>query len=129
MGPAVAHPNGLSLALGTDEVTLNDLVLAYTPLATGGAPGPRRGSSAVYDRKAHTWTESPRPSAPGLAPAAAFVTTQMLKDVMTYGTAKSLRKFSQSRPSAGKTGTTDDYPRRLVHRVYTPAHHRRLGRL
>jgi membrane carboxypeptidase/penicillin-binding protein len=33
----------------------------------------------------------------------------MLKDVMTYGTAKSLRKFSQERPSAGKTGTTDDY--------------------
>ena len=33
----------------------------------------------------------------------------MMKDVLTYGTAKSLRKFSQSRPSAGKTGTTDDY--------------------
>jgi membrane carboxypeptidase/penicillin-binding protein len=33
----------------------------------------------------------------------------MLKDVMTYGTAKSLKKFSQGRPAAGKTGTTDDY--------------------
>ena len=33
----------------------------------------------------------------------------MLKDVMIYGTAKSLKKFSQERPSAGKTGTTDDY--------------------
>jgi membrane carboxypeptidase/penicillin-binding protein len=33
----------------------------------------------------------------------------MLKDVLTYGTAKGLRKFSQARPSAGKTGTTDDY--------------------
>jgi membrane carboxypeptidase/penicillin-binding protein len=33
----------------------------------------------------------------------------MLKDVMTYGTAKSLKKFSQTHPSAGKTGTTDDY--------------------
>jgi penicillin-binding protein 2D len=33
----------------------------------------------------------------------------MLKDVMTYGTARSLRKFSQAHPSAGKTGTTDDY--------------------
>ena len=28
---------------------------------------------------------------------------------MVYGTAKSLKKFSQSRPAAGKTGTTDDY--------------------
>jgi membrane carboxypeptidase/penicillin-binding protein len=33
----------------------------------------------------------------------------MLKDVMIYGTAKSLEKFSKERPSAGKTGTTDDY--------------------
>jgi membrane carboxypeptidase/penicillin-binding protein len=33
----------------------------------------------------------------------------MLKDVMTYGTAKGLKKFSQAHPSAGKTGTTDDY--------------------
>ena len=33
----------------------------------------------------------------------------MLKDVMTYGTAKNLKKFSQGRPAAGKTGTTDDY--------------------
>jgi membrane carboxypeptidase/penicillin-binding protein len=33
----------------------------------------------------------------------------MLKDVLTYGTAKGLRKFSQAHPSAGKTGTTDDY--------------------
>jgi membrane carboxypeptidase/penicillin-binding protein len=33
----------------------------------------------------------------------------MLKDVMIYGTAKSLKKFNQECPSAGKTGTTDDY--------------------
>jgi membrane carboxypeptidase/penicillin-binding protein len=33
----------------------------------------------------------------------------MLKDVLTYGTAKKLRRFSEERPSAGKTGTTDDY--------------------
>jgi membrane carboxypeptidase/penicillin-binding protein len=28
---------------------------------------------------------------------------------MTYGTAKTLRKFSQEQPSAGKTGTTDNF--------------------
>jgi membrane carboxypeptidase/penicillin-binding protein len=33
----------------------------------------------------------------------------MLKDVMIYGTAKGLKNFSRERPSAGKTGTTDDY--------------------
>jgi membrane carboxypeptidase/penicillin-binding protein len=33
----------------------------------------------------------------------------MLKDVMVYGTAKSLKGFSREHPAAGKTGTTDDY--------------------
>ena len=46
---------------------------------------------------------------PAISPDAAFITTQMLKDVMVYGTAKGLKSFSQSYPSAGKTGTTDDY--------------------
>jgi membrane carboxypeptidase/penicillin-binding protein len=54
-------------------------------------------------------TENPPAVTPVLSPATAFVTTRMLKDVMVYGTAKSLKAFSQQRPSAGKTGTTDDY--------------------
>jgi 1A family penicillin-binding protein len=101
--------HGLSLALGTDEVTLNDLVLAYAPLATGGIRSEARTIIRIYDRARHTWFENPPVAAPVLSPATAFVTTQMLKDVMTYGTAKSLKKFSQAHPSAGKTGTTDDY--------------------
>jgi len=101
--------SGLSLALGTDEVTLKDLVLAYTPLAGGGLRPEARTIVRIYDRKRQTWTENPPLIAPVLSPETSFVTTQMLKDVLTYGTAKSLNKFSQSRPSAGKTGTTDDY--------------------
>ena len=63
----------------------------------------------LYDRNRRVWAENPPVVAPAVSPAAAFVTTQMLKDVMVYGTAKNLRKLSQERPSAGKTGTTDDY--------------------
>jgi membrane carboxypeptidase/penicillin-binding protein len=33
----------------------------------------------------------------------------MLKDVLRYGTAKSIAGFARERPAAGKTGTTDDY--------------------
>ncbi len=109
MGLPQRAQNGLSLALGTDEVTLTDLVQAYTPFATGGMRAEARTIIRVYDRNRRSWTETPPAVAPVLSPAAAFVTTQMLKDVMTYGTAKSLRKFSQERPAAGKTGTTDDY--------------------
>jgi len=33
----------------------------------------------------------------------------MLKDVLIYGTAKTMKSFVMKRPAAGKTGTTDDY--------------------
>jgi len=101
--------NGLSLALGTNEVTLSNLVQAYSTLANGGSRPEARFILRVYDRNRHIWTESPSSVTPVIAPEVAYVTTQMMKDVMTYGTAKSLNKFSQSYPSAGKTGTTDDY--------------------
>lgn len=109
MGLPLKAENGLSLALGTSEVTLNDLVLAYSPLATGGLRAEARVILRVYDSKSRSWTENPTAISTALSPAAAFVTTQMLKDVLTYGTAKSLNRFSQKYPSAGKTGTTDDY--------------------
>lgn len=109
MGLPLRTENGLSLALGTDEVTLNELVQAYTPLAGGGQRAEARTIIRIYDSRRHSWIENPPLLNPAITPAAAFVTTQMLKDVMSYGTAKNLKKFSQSRPSAGKTGTTDDY--------------------
>jgi len=101
--------NDLSLALGTEEVTLQQLVQAYTPLANGGLRAEARSIIRIYDRKKRTAVENPPAITPVFSPATAFITTSMLKDVMTYGTAKSLKKFSLEHPSAGKTGTTDDY--------------------
>ncbi len=109
MGLPQRGENGLSLALGTDEVTLSDLVLAYAPFATGGTRPEPRVIIRIYDTARRSWSEMPSASAPVLSPATSFITTQMLKDVLNYGTAKGLKKFSQAYPSAGKTGTTDDY--------------------
>ena len=108
MGLPLRTENGLSLALGTNEVTLNDLALSYAPLANGGMRPEARTIIRVYDSRRRSWLENPPVTAPVLSPAVAYVTTQMLKDVLTYGTAKSLKKFSHLHPSAGKTGTTDD---------------------
>jgi penicillin-binding protein 2D len=109
LGLPLHQQNGLSLALGTDEVTLSELVSAYSPLASGGVRPEPRTILRIYDQRRKSWTEIPPVVTPVLAPGTAYVTTQMLKDVLSYGTAKSLKKFSQERPSAGKTGTTDDY--------------------
>lgn len=109
MGLPVRAHNDLSLALGTEEVTLHDLVLAYSPLANGGGRPKPRSIIRIFDRNRKSWTNNPPAVTPAITPAAAYVTTQMLKDVMIYGTAKNLKKFSKERPSAGKTGTTSDY--------------------
>ena len=108
-GLSLRSPNDLSLALGTDEVTLSDLMLAYTPLANGGVRSEPRTIVRIYERYQNNWTEIPPEANLVLSPAIAYVTTSMLKDVLVYGTAKSLHGFSQERPAAGKTGTTDDY--------------------
>lgn len=104
------HPqNGLSLALGTDDVTLKDLVQAYTPLAAQGQAASARTILRIYDRRRQTWVENPPQVAPAMSPGAAYITTQMLKDVLAYGTAKKLHAFGQAHAVAGKTGTTEDF--------------------
>jgi len=109
LGLSLRSPNDLSLALGTDEVTLSDLMLAYAPLANGGTRPEPRTITRIYERNRQQWTEVPPAVNSVLAPDVAYVTTSMLKDVLRYGTAKSLQGFSLERPAAGKTGTTDDY--------------------
>lgn len=109
LGISFHSQDDLSLALGTSEVTLTDLVSAYTPFANGGFRSGARTIIGIYEKDRNAWTEYPPAVTPVLSPAIAFIVTQMLKDVMIYGTAKTLKKFSKERPSAGKTGTTDDY--------------------
>ena len=109
MGLPLQARGGLSLALGTDEVTLNGLVQAYTPLVNDGMRAESRTIIKVYNKRNGTCTECPPAITPALSPATAYIVTQMLKDVLTYGTAKSLAKFSREHPSAGKTGTTNNY--------------------
>ena len=109
LGISFKWPNDLSLALGTEEVSLSELVLAYTPLANRGERPEPRTMVRIYDRFYQTWWENPVVVNPAISPDIAYVMTQMLKDVLIYGTARSIAKFGQERPAAGKTGTTDDY--------------------
>ena len=107
LGLPLRAQNGLSLALGTGDVTLDDLVRAYAALAAGGTEPQARTILRIHDRRTGTWIDQATAVSPVMDPGAAFVTTQMLKDVLTYGTAKNLHRFAQTRPCAGKTGTTE----------------------
>ncbi|WP_413818357.1 transglycosylase domain-containing protein [Trichlorobacter sp.] len=109
LGLPLHTQHDLSLALGTEEVTLHDLALAYAPLANGGNRPQPRSIIRSYNSYHKSWDVRPSVSTPVMSPANAYITTQMLKDVLVSGTARSLKPFSQQYPAAGKTGTTNDY--------------------
>ena len=112
---AVAHRLGItspltrdaSIALGTDEVNLLELVSAYAPFANGGAGVWPHGIAEIRD-SAGNIVYRPTGSGPGqvVSPALLGPMDEMLSGVIAHGTGRSA---SLPRPAAGKTGTTQDY--------------------
>ncbi|MBI3128834.1 MAG: PBP1A family penicillin-binding protein [Candidatus Tectomicrobia bacterium] len=99
-------PN-LSLALGSNGVTLLELASAYGTLANGGVRVEPHLLQRVEDAAGRAiWGVSPavRRSVP---PEEAYVMVDLLQRVVEAGTASRARELK--RPLAGKTGTTNDY--------------------
>ncbi|HKY31351.1 MAG TPA: PBP1A family penicillin-binding protein, partial [Candidatus Polarisedimenticolia bacterium] len=96
-----------SLALGSSEVTLMELVTAYGVFPTGGLLSKPRLFTEVRDRDGNVLEEVGQESSEVLRSDVAAVVTAMLEGVVQRGTAA-----AAARPGAalaGKTGTTDDY--------------------
>jgi penicillin-binding protein 1A len=105
LGPMPSHP---SVVLGTAEVTPLQLTAAYAAFATLGQRPEPRLVTRVVDRHGHVvWQQPPR-SQRVIDPAAAFLVTSMLQDVVDRGTGTGVRAGGFSAPAAGKTGTTQD---------------------
>ena len=112
---AVAHRLGilsplspeLSLALGTNEVNLLELVSAYAPFANGGNGVWPHGITEIRDGAGKLVF---RRSGSGLgqvvSPELVGTMNEMLSAVIDHGTG---RGAALPRPAAGKTGTTQDY--------------------
>ncbi|MBP6011290.1 MAG: PBP1A family penicillin-binding protein [Alphaproteobacteria bacterium] len=97
-----------SLALGTSEVTLAELVSAYVPFATGGKRAVAFGVKRVTTTEGEVLYER-QGSGLGMAisaDAAGAMNRMLIKAVQT-GTGKAAAL--PSRPSAGKTGTSQDF--------------------
>ncbi|MFI5372195.1 MAG: transglycosylase domain-containing protein, partial [Candidatus Eisenbacteria bacterium] len=99
-----------SIGLGSNEVTLRDLVSAFAVFPAGGIrhePTPLR---VVVDARGHVLLR-PRGGGTRVIPATtAAVMTGLLEDVVIFGIAYPLRAdFGIMRPLGGKTGTTNDY--------------------
>jgi penicillin-binding protein 1A len=105
LGPMPSNP---SVVLGTAEVTPVRLTAAYAAFATLGQKPEPRYVTRVVDRHGRiVWQQMPRVNRV-IDPAAAFLTTSMLQDVVDRGTGTGVRAAGFRAPAAGKTGTTQD---------------------
>jgi penicillin-binding protein 1A len=102
------QPN-LSMALGTSEVNLLELVSAYAVVANEGIRNEPAWVLKVEDKSGAVLESlTPRP-VDVLSAETAGVMTSMMQSVMDHGTGYPARAAGLMVPAAGKTGTTDDY--------------------
>ena len=95
-----------SIALGAQEVTPLEMASAYGTLANAGVHVPAHGITRVTSIDGEVLFEAPTTGTEVISPAVAYVTTDLLKGVISRGTGTAAKI---GRPAAGKTGTTQEY--------------------
>ena len=97
-------------AIGSSAVRPLDLVAAYAAFDNGGSPVTPRFINHIIDasgRQVYAGRTAARDSV--LDPRVAFIVRDMMRDVVTRGTATSVRRYLPERvDAAGKTGTTNN---------------------
>jgi len=96
----------LSIALGSQEVSMLELVFAYGGLATGGNISKPILIKKIEDRNGVVLYKSRIETKRVFNSNLVYALVEMMKGVVNYGTA---RNAKLPRPIAGKTGTTTDY--------------------
>jgi penicillin-binding protein 1A len=100
-------PNELTVALGTSNVTLLDLVKGYSAFANGGQRVSQIMVRRIVDDQGTVLEENGPISERAMDGEIAFKMNTLLKGVTTYGTAKEASRLGY--PVAGKTGTTNSF--------------------
>src|SRR5438067_6601534 len=103
-------PHGPAIYIGSFETDLKDLTAAYSVFPNAGV----RKQAYVIERIDNANHKpiylAAHISTPALDPGAAWMTSRLMEEVLTRGTAASARSSLGFRlPAAGKTGTTNDY--------------------
>ncbi|RPH64250.1 MAG: PBP1A family penicillin-binding protein [Acidobacteria bacterium] len=102
-------PQVPSLALGSGEVTLLSMTMAYATFADGGMLHTPILIRRVVDAQGVTLFETAPSAERAISETTAFLMSHMLADVVNAGTASKARSDGFTLPAAGKTGTTNDY--------------------
>jgi len=106
------HPPYLTMALGAGSVTPLQMASAYGVFANGGFGVKPYLIDKVYDGSNHLLMQATPQKVGGAAPRVidprnAFLMTNMMQDVVRYGTAARAAELKRT-DIAGKTGTTND---------------------
>lgn len=96
----------LSLALGTSEVTLLELVTAYCAFANEGMTPEPIAILRVENSRDQILYESKPSLHQALSKNTAYIMARLLQGVIERGTG---RRANIGRPAGGKTGTTEDF--------------------
>jgi penicillin-binding protein 1A len=102
-------PHGPAIYIGSFETNLKALTAAYTVFPNAGVRKQAYLIERIDDQDHHPIYRAAHISAPALDPSAAWMTSQLMEQVLTRGTAASARSLGFNLPAAGKTGTTNDY--------------------
>lgn len=97
-----------SLALGSAEVRLIDMVRAYGVLANQGIRLEPYAIERIEDRNGRVLETHSTVSTEVVSPQTAYIVTSMLESVLDSGTGWAARAWGFKHPAAGKTGTTND---------------------
>ncbi len=109
LGLGTDIPHGAAIYIGSFESDLKDLTSAYTVFPNAGVRKQSYVVERIDDPDHHPIYRAAHVSLPALDPGAAWMTTELMEDVMTRGTAASARSLGFKLPAAGKTGTTNDF--------------------
>jgi len=109
LGLAQNVARGPAIYIGSFETNLKDLTAAYSAFPNSGIRKQAYIIERIDNQQHHPIYRAAHISTPALDPSAAWMTSQLMEEVLTRGTAASARSLGFSLPAAGKTGTTNDY--------------------
>jgi len=99
-----------SLALGSSEVYLLDLVSAFSVFANNGIHFSPISILKIEDKTGSIIYQNRSPGREVLRRETAYIMNDLLQGVVNYGTAYALRRdYQLTFPIGGKTGTTNEY--------------------
>ena len=109
LGIAQNIPHGPASYIGSFESNLKDLTSAYTVFPNDGVRRQAYIIERIDDQQHKPIYLAAHITSQAIDPGAAWMTSEVMENVLTKGTAASARSLGFRLPAAGKTGTTNDY--------------------